>query len=219
MVTTTLESDLGALLEEVNRATRDLQSSATVPADVEDLVYRLADATHADRPRLLETDPYLLTQLYASIVTADKAMRSEDEHVRRNEVRVALEGVRHALRDILENRPFSDDLPVADVLVRLVDAMSLTQGEIAGLLGVSTRQLQRWLKREGAGPAGADEARIRVVARLVNQLRHVFTAPGTAAWFERVHPLLGEAPLDLLDDPMRFPELVAVAAGSRAMTA
>lgn len=79
------------------------------------------------------------------------------------------------------------------------------------------RQLQRWLAAHGSEPAGAEAARIRVVARLVNQLRHTFTGPGVLAWFSRKHPMLGEAPAALLDDPMRYPELVSVATASRAM--
>ncbi|BBY58280.1 hypothetical protein MSAR_14160 [Mycolicibacterium sarraceniae] len=67
-------------------------------------------------------------------------------------------------------------------------------------------------------PLGA-LTRIRMVGQLVNQLRHTFTGPGVIAWFYRCHPTLGERPVDLLDDPLRYPEVLSAATVSRAMTA
>ena len=71
----------------------------------------------------------------------------------------------------------------------------------------------------GTEPAGDDSGRIRAVGRIVNQLRHTFTGPGVLAWFHRQHPLLGQPPVDLLDDPLRYPEVFRAAAAARAMTA
>lgn len=56
---------------------------------------------------------------------------------------------------------------------------------------------------------------MRIVAQVVNQLRHVFTGPGVVEWFRRVHPHLRVKPLTLLGDPLRYPELVAAATGAR----
>ncbi len=82
---------------------------------------------------------------------------------------------------------------------------------------MSTRQLQRWLSKDGPQPTADDEARIRIVGRLVNQLRHSFTGPGVLAWFYREHPVLHVIPVKWLDDPLRYPELVRAAAAARTM--
>jgi len=67
--------------------------------------------------------------------------------------------------------------------------------------------------------AGDFEVAMRVVAQIVNQLRHTFTAPGIVAWFQREHPRLGERPIEVLDDPLRHPELVDLARAARTTTA
>jgi hypothetical protein len=84
---------------------------------------------------------------------------------------------------------------------------------------VSVRQLQRWLADEGADPAGNDAARIRIVGQLVNQLRHAFTGPGVVAWFTRPHPVLGMPPIELLDDPLAYPQVIRAATAARAQMA
>jgi transcriptional regulator with XRE-family HTH domain len=104
-------------------------------------------------------------------------------------------------------------------LSRTADTIAAPQKSIAELLGVSVRQLQRWLADDAVEPAADDAARIRMVGQVVNQLRHTFTGPGVIAWFYRRHPVLGERPVDLLDDPLRYPEVLSVATAARAMTA
>jgi hypothetical protein len=215
-VTTT--ADLEGLLAEVNDATTELRAAPTVPPAVEALVDSLARRLRADAPLRLAADPYLTTMLFAAALRAEKALRHDSSEQQRRHLRVALEQFRHALRDIVANRPFDADAPVRDVLSRTVTTVSVPQHDIAELLGVSTRQLQRWLAPDGPAPAGDDEARVRVVGQLVNQLRHTFTGPGTLTWFYRRHPVLGVKPIALLDDPMRYPELVSAATASRAMT-
>jgi hypothetical protein len=54
-----------------------------------------------------------------------------------------------------------------------------------------------------------------MVAQLVNQLRHVYTAQGVPAWFEYKGPGMRATPLELLGDPINFPELLAAARGAR----
>ena len=134
-------------------------------------------------------------------------------------MRIALEQFRHTLRDIVENQPYSDDAPIRDILARTVETVAAPQKTLAELLGVSVRQLQRWLAADGPEPAADDAARIRVVAQIINQLRHSFTGPGAVAWFYRRHPVLGRRPIDLLDDPLRYPQVLGAATAARAMTA
>lgn len=221
MVTTSrpapLHDELAEVLELVGSATRLLRRSDDVPADVERLIEDLDTKLHAETPLRLEVDPYLSTTLFASAFRAVKALRHDNLSERRRDVRIALEQVRHALRDIVDGSPFAADVPVRDVLVRLASSLNVPQADLADLLGVSTRQLQRWVSPDGPSFSGADEARVRIVAQIVNQLRHVFTAPGVLAWFQRPHPHLGEAPIELLGDPSSYPRLRDLAVASRSM--
>ncbi|MCV7125523.1 hypothetical protein [Mycobacterium lacus] len=217
MVTTGPE--LGALLDRVNEATKRLQRSTTVPDDVLQLIDSFEPALGAATPLRLEANPYLTTTMWAAAYSAEKALRHDNDEDRRRDVRIALEQFRHALRDIVANQPFKDDAPVREVLARTAGALAAPQKTLADLLGVSVRQLQRWLGHDGPEPATDDAARIRAVGQIVNQLRHSFTGPGVVAWFYREHPVLGRRPVDLLDDPLCYPRLLGAATGARAMTA
>jgi hypothetical protein len=216
---TATQAELRALLARVNDATRQLRKSAAVPSEVGALVDSFDSALGAATPLRLEADPYLTTELFAAAFRADKALRHDDAEVRRRDVRVALEQFRHALRDIVDNRPYDDGAPIDQVLVTTADVLGVPQKTLAELFGVSVRQLQRWLADDGSEPAADDAARIRAVAHVVNQLRHAFTGPGVVAWFDREHPVLKRRPIELLNDPLSYPRVVSAATASRAMTA
>lgn len=216
MATTT--ADLHALLGRVNEATKLLQRSRTVPDTVSQLIDNFAPTLGAETPLRLDADPYLTTTLWAAAYSAEKALRRDNDADRRRDVRIALEQFRHALGDITENQPYNDDAPVRDVLARTAEILAAPQKTLADLLGVSVRQLQRWLGEDGPEPAADDAARIRAVGQLVNQLRHSFTGPGVVAWFYREHPLLGRRPIEALDDPLSFPQVLGAATAARAMT-
>jgi hypothetical protein len=214
----TTQPELEALLARVNEATKSLQRSASVPSEVAQLVDSFEKTLDAATPLRLQADPYLTTTLWAAAFRAEKALRHDNEEQKRRNVRIALEQFRHALRDIVERRPFDDGAPVRDVLAKTADVVGVPQKELAELLGVSVRQLQRWLTPQGPAPGGDDAARIRVVGNVVNQLRHSFTGPGVMAWFGRPHPVLRSRPIELLDDPLKYPELVGAATAARATT-
>ena len=217
MITTAV--GLRELLDEVNDATKLLQRSTTVPENIVELIDSFESALGAATPSRLEADPYLTAALWSAAYRAQKALRHDNVADPRRDVRIALEQFRHALRDIVENQPYDDGAPVRDVLARTVDAVAAPQKTLAELFGVSVRQLQRWLGDDGPEPAADDAARIRAVGQLVNQLRHTFTGPGVVAWFHRRHPVLGKRPIDLLDDPLRYPQVLSAATAARAMTA
>ncbi|WP_454560798.1 hypothetical protein [Mycobacterium haemophilum] len=210
--------ELGVLLNRVNEATKLLQRSKTVPGEVAGLIDSFDRTLKAATPLRLEADPYLTTQLWAAAYSAEKALRHDDHEQQRRDVRIALEQFRHALRDIAESRPYSDNAPVRDVLARTAETLAVPQKTLADLLRVSVRQLQRWLAVGGPEPATDDVARIRVVGQVVNQLRHSFTGPGVVAWFDREHPVLGRRPIELLGDPLCYPQLLGAATAARAMT-
>ena len=186
-----------------------------MPADVSGLVDSFDAVLHAGAPLTLGVDPYFSSALYAGALRSMKALRHDNASAQRRDLRVALEQVRHALRDIVDGEWASESTPVDDVLQNLVATLRVPQPELARLLGISTRQLQRWLAGSGATPSGHEEARIRMVAQLVAQLRHVYTAQGVPAWFDYEAPGMKAAPLHLLDDPINFPELLAAARGAR----
>jgi uncharacterized protein (DUF2384 family) len=207
------------LLVGVNEATKLLQRAKTVPDEVARLIDSFESELDAATPLRLEADPYLTTTLWAAAFRADKALRHDNEAARRRDVRIALEQFRQALRDIVENQPYNDGAPIRDVLARTAEVLAAPQKTLADLLGVSVRQLQRWLGDDGPEPAADDAARIRAVANVVNQLRHSFTGPGVAAWFERKHPVLKKRPIDLLNDPLRYSEVMSAAIATRGMSA
>lgn len=211
--------ELDALLERVNTATKLLQRSTTVPDEVARLVDSFEQILGAATPLQLDADPYLTTTLWAAAFRAEKALRNDDAQQRRRDVRVALEQFRHALRDIVEGQPYNDNAPVRDVLSKTAETLAAPQKALAELLGVSTRQLQRWLAQDATEPTADDAARIRILGQLVNQLRHSFTGPGVVSWFDRENPDLGQQPIKLLDDPLRYPALLGAATATRAMTA
>lgn len=213
-----MTAELQDLFDRVNRATVALQTATTVPDEVAELVDTFELVLRADAPLQLRADPYLTTMLFAAAFRAEKALRHDNVEQQRRDVRVALEQFRQALRDILNNRPVSADMPVREVLKSTSLMLTIPQKEFADLLGVSVRQLQRWLAAEGPTPAGDDESRIRIVGQLVNQLRHAFTGPGVIAWFRSRHPILKVKPEKWLGEPLRYPDLLAAATGSRAMT-
>lgn len=217
-MTTTAPVDLQVLLADVIDVTKQLQRSTTVPDDVVRVIDSFGSAIEA-APTRREADPYLAAALWEAAYRAEKALRHDDAALRRREVRIALEQFRQALRDITEDRPYAVDAPVGEVLSDTVQTLRAPQKDVAELLGVSVRQLQRWLAEGGAVPAADDAGRIVAVGRIVNQLRHTFTGPGVLAWFHRLHPLLGQRPVDLLDDPLRYPDVLRAATAARAMTA
>jgi hypothetical protein len=214
MATTTV-LDLGALLEQADLATAALRTARSVPEEVASFVDGLADLLHAEAPESLGTDPYLASSLYAGALRAMRALHQGGGH-QRGELRLALEQVRQAARDAVAGAPVSDGRPVKTVLRELSAMVRVPQPELAALLGVSTRQLQRWLADDGPVPSGREEGRVRALAKLAAQLRHVLTGPGVAAWFTRQHPELGVAPVELLADPLELPRLVELASALRA---
>jgi hypothetical protein len=57
------------------------------------------------------------------------------------------------------------------------------------------------------------------VGKVVSQLRHSFTGPGVLAWFDREHPVLKRRPIELLAEPLSYPQVLSAATAARAMTA
>jgi putative toxin-antitoxin system antitoxin component (TIGR02293 family) len=148
-------------------------------------------------------------------------MRHDDPTLARRDLRLGLEQVRQALRDMLDEHPVRSDRDPKELVRWLADTTSVSQHDLAEVLEVAPRTLQRWLSAsDTAAPSGDDEMRVNVVSRIVSHLRHSFTGPGTVRWLQRPHPQLdGRPPLTLLHDEASFPELVHLAARARSMVA
>lgn len=123
-----------------------------------------------------------------------------------------MEAVRHIVRDLLDEQPPVELRNAQNVVVLLESWLPrLSVGQLARLLGLSERQLQR-RRREG----GDATHRIELVARLVAVLRHSWTDEGVAAWFHRSQRGLGgQTPISILDDAGRERELLTAARAGR----
>jgi hypothetical protein len=219
---TQLQAALRGLLDEADLASRELAVSDVIPEHVSQFVDSFDELLWVERPgHDAGVDPYLVEALLGGALVAVKALRNENPSEARDRLRLGLERVRQSLRDMLDEQPSSEDRPTKEIARWLVETVNAPQAELAAVLGTTPRTLQRWASlAETAAPTGDDEARLRIVAKLVNQLRHSFTAVGVIRWFERRHPLLGDRrPLDLLSDPVEYPTLKHLASRARSMVA
>lgn len=198
---------------------------AEEPATTDDLltlVASIADAIASDAEHeLASVNPWVWIAIQSAALRAQAALPKPDPE-RRRELRVAIEQMRFLFARLAERQAIGEDRPATEV-ARWLDATlpGISQGQKAELLGVGLRTFQRWTaERNPTTPGGEDERRLRVVARIVNQLRHSLTGPGVVDWFE--HPradLDGQRPLDVLADPTRLEALLAAAAASRGNVA
>ena len=111
---TTTEVGLAPLLTQVNAATQLLAASPEVPPEVAELIDSLDNQLGTPQP--IDADAYLTNTLWLAAFRAEKALRHDNPDDARRDVRIALEQVRQALRDIVERRPYSDDVHINEVL-------------------------------------------------------------------------------------------------------
>jgi uncharacterized protein (DUF2384 family) len=207
---------------ELGEANRRLAREAETAPSIVGLVEDVADAIgESDDHDLAAINPWLWIQVQRAALHAQSALRRDDPD-RRRQLRLAIEQMRFLFARIADRQPVGEDQPSEEIAHWLEQTLSsVSQQRKADLLGVGLRTYQRWVSaREPSAPSGDDDRRLRVVARIVNQLRHSLTGPGVVDWFE--HPradLDQERPLDLLQDPDRLEELLAAAAASRGNVA
>jgi hypothetical protein len=201
-------------------ANRRLAREAATPPFVVGLVESITDAIAVgDEHELALVNPWVWIRVQGAALRAQAALRDEDPE-RRRQLRLALEQMRFLFARIAEREPIGEDRPANEVARWLEGVLpSVAQPRKARLLGVSPRTYQRWISDQSL-PAGADERRLRVLSRIVNQLRHSLTGPGVVDWFEHPRADLGDArPVEVLDDPDRLEPLLAAAAASRGNVA
>jgi hypothetical protein len=210
--------EVAAQLAELNKT---LAQSAEVPEGVLGFVHDLAETVaDLDERDFGAVDPYLVIALQKAALKAQLVLGEADPE-RRRELRLRIEQMRHVFRDIASEEPVSDERSGKELARWLVESVHVPQLQLAELLDVDRRTLQRWIStKEPAAPAGEDERRLRVVARVVNQLRYALTPAGVIGWFERARPELDDqAPRTLLPEADALPRLQALATGLRTSVA
>jgi hypothetical protein len=200
------------------RLARDRETPASVVGLVEDLADAIAAGEDVEAARV---NPWLWIKLQGAALRAQSALREEDPQ-RRRQLRLALEQMRFLFARIDDREPIGEDRAAREVAIWLdAKLSSVSQPRKAELLHVSPRTYQRWISdREPGHPSGEDERRLRIVARIVNQLRHSLTGPGVVEWF--AHPradLGGATPSGVLDEPDKLELLIMAAAASRGNVA
>jgi hypothetical protein len=208
-----------AAATEIAHLNARLAETRTIPAAIADEVRQITAAVEDTQLRRWEAiDPYHAVVVLHSAVSAQRALDRPGSPDARDQLRVALESMRQSLAAIAEREPVADERTPKEIVASLAAWTEVPQARLAELLGVSARQLQRWLaSAPGSQPDGEDARRVRLVAKLVNQLRFVLTPAGTVAWFGWPrHDLDGRTPLELLSDPAAEPALTTVAGTMRS---
>jgi DNA-binding transcriptional regulator YiaG len=207
---------------EIQRLNDRLATERAIPAEIADAVRELvAGVDQTNLQRWEAIDPHHAVIVLHSAVSAQRALEDLDSSAARDQLRVALESIRQSLVAMAEREPVSDERTPKQIVQWLAARTEVSQPTLADLLGVSARQLQRWLSEsEAVQPEGDDARKVRLVARVVNQLRFVLTPAGTIDWFGWPRTDLDRRrPLDLLDDPAEEPTLVTVAGAMRSQLA
>lgn len=164
----------------------------------------------------LDIDPPALAEIQRIVIDAIALLEEQPQMAPLDVLDDLLqrgERIRHVLRDALDEDLGVDPADAGALSRALVGWLArVSQREIAALVGISARQLQRWLKDGGQAPR-----RLALVAHLVVLLRRAWTPEGVLAWFARGRrDLEGHAPLDLLDDPGWEQALLEAARQGRA---
>ena len=209
--------DLARVREELAGASAAVAGAEELPAEAEallrTLVEELRDMDRGDWER--GVDPYLLIELNQAALAALVALEEDDEERRVEGAELALEAMIEIFADIEEGSLVGDERTGREIARWLREGTGASTHSLAELLGVSVRKLERWLAGESE-PAGDDALRLRMAARLVNQLRHAMTGYGAVRWLTRPFPDLGgRSPSQLLDDPEAASRLLALAAQAR----
>jgi DNA-binding transcriptional regulator YiaG len=215
-------SQPAAAAAEIQRLNDSLASEPTIPPAIGATVRELALGIEEINPRRWETvDPTHAVIVLRSAVSAQLALQEPDSPAARDQLRIALESIRQSLAAIAEREPVSGERTPKEIVQWLAARTEVSQSRLAELLGVSARQLQRWLSpAQTAQPEGDDARKVRLVARIVNQLRFALTPAGTVEWFGwKRSDLDSRRPSELLDDPIEEPRLLMVAGAMRSTLA
>lgn len=209
--------DLAA--EELRAANQRLARMPEVPGSIGELVDAVSDELIELDANAFAADPYLLLAIERAALQAKRALDIDDARAQRRAVRVALDDLHKLCAALAEREPVAAGRDANAVARWLVDTAGLPARQIAPLIGVHERTLQRWASEPPrSAPSGEDERKLRSVAQVVAQLRHALTAPGVLAWMTQPEDELdGQTPIQRLEDPAGLPAVLAAARRLRAV--
>jgi hypothetical protein len=191
------------VVHDLQEATKRLRTSETVPESVLGLVTDLCeDIANADLDEASDVSPAAWIAVQAAALRALGAVHEVDEREQRRRLRLLIEELRFRLARLAEDQPISDGRPIKDVVRWLDQSWNVSQSVKGELFEVSDRTWQRWASvNETSEPTGDWDRQIRLVARLVNDLRFLLTANGVLDWLTAELPDLGgRTPLDVVRD-------------------
>lgn len=191
------------VVHDLQEALGRLRTSATVPASVLGLVTDLCeDIANTDLDEASDVSPAAWIAVQAAALRALGAVHESNEREQRRKLRLLIEELRFRLARLAEDQPISDGRPIKDVVRWLDQAWNVSQSVKGELFEVSDRTWQRWASpNETSEPTGDEDRRVRLVARLVNDLRFLLTANGVLEWLTAELPDLGgRTPLDVVRD-------------------
>lgn len=85
------------------------------------------------------------------------------------------------------------------VLFGVQKELALSQEDLARILGVSVRNLARWLAGQVDNPGEAHLQNLREIEQIIEEARKALAPDAVAAWFRTPNPVLADLrPLDLL---------------------
>jgi hypothetical protein len=203
--------DLAA--EELRAANQRLARTPDVSDSVRVLVDAVSDDLIAIDPEAFGDDPYLLVALERAALQAKRALDMDDPRDQRRAMRIALDDLHRLCTALAEHEPVSAGRDANGIARWLVDRAGLAARQLAPLIGVHERTLQRWAAEPPqSAPSGDEERKLRAIAQIVAQLRHVLTAPGALAWMSQPNEHLdSQTPVERLQDPAGLPAVLAAA--------
>lgn len=199
-----------ALVESLGDAAKGLADQA-YRQRAEDTVRRLVlldDELHS-----ADFAPEWVAEFRGLLLGSLRTLQTEDPLDAYDKLLLNAEAIRHLLRDALDGHVQGGEDNVGAVVEQLIQWLPrVSQKELADLMGISTRQFQRW-----ALSRAAPSRRAQLVARLIAILRRSWTPEGVVAWFYRPRPAFdGRAPIDVLDDPAYEQQLFLAVRQGRA---
>ena len=193
-----LKSQLVEWREALDEAVGDLSAGLTDEAyqrRMRDTVARLVQVD--GELHKADFDPEWVAEFRGLLLDSLRAAQNEEPLDAFDRLLLNIEAMRQLLRDTLDGHVEGGEGDIAAVVDQLQQWLPrASQPELADLMGISTRQYQRWSHMHTA-----PTRRAQMVARLVAILRRSWTDEGVVAWFHRPRPELeNKAPLDVLDD-------------------
>lgn len=207
------------LVEESSSKLLEALESTPIPEDFQarwqHTASRLSRAIDQSTPPSL--NPEQIAEIRGELLRIMQCVADADLAKPLDSVEAALlgfEAIRHLVRDLLDQQALGEGDARA-LLNGLHEALPhIGRRDLAELLGMSERSIQRVLAN--ASPV-EPRRRLALVARLVSVLRRGWTPEGVIAWFHRPRPELGErSVLDVIDDATLEQEILELARHGRA---